>query len=107
MCLGCWEGFGSPMIENEKVLEAIGAVKEVYRHNMAGGGLHGQLDDWNIEDGFFSDESRDKLVAFQEHRDFSEQQRRDELFCFDVMAKLDIKERASVLYFYGYSDREF
>ena len=50
MCYGCWEEYGKPQIDNEKVREAVEWVREVYEYHSAGGGLHIILDDFNIED---------------------------------------------------------
>lgn len=53
MCEGCWEGYGSPNIVNEKTEAALVLVRQVYEAigGSAGGHLHIVLDDWNLETG--------------------------------------------------------
>jgi len=105
MCFECWVlGYGSPKIRNEKVEAAIGLIEKVYEFNLAGGGLHVMIDDWNLEDGHFDVESREHLIAFQKHRKFSDEQVVAELKCFDALADMTTKERASALYFRSYGE---
>lgn len=106
MCLGCWESFGSSKIMNEKVAAAMLLIRRVYHFNCAGGGLHVQLDDWNIEDAHFSPEARECTIAFQEHQKFEDAAKQAELECFDAMAKMTLEERNSALYFEFYAKDE-
>ena len=104
MCLGCWNEYGCPQIRNEKVEAAVGLIKKVYEFNMAGGGLHVMIDDWNLEDVFFNASAKEELIAFQKHHKFTEDQVAAELECFDALAAMTVRERASALYFHSYGE---
>ena len=57
MCINCWEHQGSPQVDNPKVREAARRIGELYQQEQcgAGGCLHVQVDDFNLEDDFFED----------------------------------------------------
>jgi hypothetical protein len=67
---------------------AAALIKMVYQSNPAGGGLHVQLDDKNLADRFFDDESRASC------------QTEIELKCFDYLKKMSITQRRKALHFY-------
>ena len=55
MCCGCWKEMGAHRIDNEKVRASQVLIDAVYEHSGAGGNLHIQLDDSNVDDEFFED----------------------------------------------------
>lgn len=94
MCCGCWEKEGSPKIDNARVRDALEAVEAVYEHSCAGGNLHILLDDNNIDDEHFEflrGAIRENIYGG------SEWQLEAESRCLDLMERLTMEERASVL----------
>lgn len=94
MCHGCWEEWGSPQIDTPKVREAAAAIHDVYTqpHGGVGGGLHVQLDDFNIDDQYWDAESRKDIETYGHPAEWDIQRR-----CFDLMRALTEEERASAL----------
>lgn len=52
MCENCYEEYGSPRIENDRVYAAAAIIASVFDEpgSGCGGGLHIVIDDWNLED---------------------------------------------------------
>lgn len=52
MCKSCYEGYGSPVVRNEKVTKAVELIEDIYsQENCGAGGLaHIVVDDWNLDD---------------------------------------------------------
>lgn len=101
MCAGCWiDRFESAKIDNDAVREAAKAIALVYEQEggICGGNLHCEIDDWNIEDGFF------KNKEFEPYNpDVPIEQLLAEQACFDQLKALSEAERASALALYdGY-----
>lgn len=89
MCRHCWETFGEPMINSERVRLAAEAIVAVYEHHLAGGSLHIYLDDWNLPvSGVYVPVHPDEI---------SEERGRAERLCWGVMAEMSIEEQASAL----------
>lgn len=96
MCIGCWQRCGSPVINNDKIRDAVKLIEEVYFYNGAGGNLHVQLDDWNIENEFFENYKLFDASICDEQKDA-------EIKCFNALKLLTLEERASALSLYwGY-----
>lgn len=92
MCHGCWQEYGSPAIVNEKTLAAARAIEEVYEWSSVGGNLHVVLDDWNIENEhvqFCCDEVQKVSGQLEAEKE-----------CLTLLAKMNLKERASALAIY-------
>lgn len=98
MCANCWEErFAKAQIDNGAVRTAVKAIANVYDHGCCGGNLHCEVDDWNIEDGFFTGDFKpcDPNVP--------EEQLAAEQMCYDLLKSLSEAERASALALYdGY-----
>lgn len=94
MCEGCYKELGSPDERStalDKVMLAKKLIEAVYSLSAVGGSLHCQLDDWNLDDAFFTADSRRSVVGFVD------------LACFDVLQELTIPQRATALALYdGY-----
>lgn len=88
MCFGCYEGYGKPKIINDRTKAALALVEKVYEFSCAGGNLHCELDDWNLDD--FKD-----FVPFDP--DTSPEQLAIERECFDAFKAMSVEERASTL----------
>jgi hypothetical protein len=55
MCKGCYYDSGAPTMIPDNAAEIVDAIRALYAHprGAVGGPLHVELDDWNIEDGFW------------------------------------------------------
>lgn len=97
MCIGCWEQFGKPEINNAAVRRAAKLVKPVYDASCVGGNLHIQLDDWNIGDCFFEG----TFEAIEKYHHIGDESDPDALRaekkCYEAFQKLTLAERASAL----------
>lgn len=89
MCRHCYESFGSPVVINEKVIEAARLIRAVYEIDEVGGNLHIQLDDWNIEDRNWD--------VYTPWLDVNSHQEAIESKCFEAMRVLSVEERATAL----------
>jgi|SRR5215207_9783878 len=49
MCFDCWQRTGSPTNWTPEIAEALDLTRELYAIHPAGGPLHDELDDWNID----------------------------------------------------------
>lgn len=102
MCKGCWQEYGSPQIDNDKVREVARLVRVLYRDldQTTGGMLHVQLDDFNIEDHFWTHDDENPqervfapyLITLHERQPFEV-----EWLIVEQMAALSEIERASAL----------
>jgi hypothetical protein len=93
MCETCWEKYGSPTIFSAKVLDAVRLIEKV---DGLTANLHCQLDDWNLEDEYWTE-------YYNRMPYFSQQQIEAEKECFEFMKSLSLSERASALGLYdGY-----
>lgn len=91
MCRGCWGEYGKPMIISEATLRASRLVARVYGFSAVGGNLHVIVDDWNIEDRFFTggfEAFDDKVPAAQIAA---------EREAYGALRHLTLAERASAL----------
>ena len=89
MCFGCYEEAGLPAVINERVLAAAAMTARVYEFSGAGGGLHCQVDDWNLDDEHFDKYEPDDYVT----ADQALAERR----CFDALKALSVAERHTAL----------
>jgi len=55
MCLGCYAEAGFPKLVSPTTKRIVELSEKVYEFSCVGGNLHCELDDWNLEDGFFED----------------------------------------------------
>lgn len=102
MCLTCWEDRGCPRLISPKVVHAAKLVERVYDHSCVGGQLHIQLDDWNIDDDFWTDEDHPTRMPCASEYDPEAMAAFVE--CFDVMRHMTLAERASAI---AYADGYF
>lgn len=92
MCFECWQRYGSPMIDSPKVRKAAKLIEEVYECHSAGGNLHVQLDDWNLENEYFEEYK----IYCEENPELEKAERN----CFNMLRLLSLQERASALALY-------
>lgn len=94
MCFDCYEKYGSPTINNPKVVECAKLIAQVYEHSPVGGYLHIVLDDWNLEDSnvVYCAEAIEKA-------DYSDGFGNEdaERACCKALQDMTIEERASAL----------
>jgi len=74
MCRGCYEEYGEPTIDNDKVRRAADLIAKIYEApgGGAGGNCHIVVDDWNLEDHnveFCLGEVAHKLAGFGDRED--------------------------------------
>lgn len=91
MCMGCWNEYGRPNIDNEMVRAAVPLIRSVYDFSAVGGNLHCELDDWNIDNNFFEGEFDPYDKAAPEDQLAAERK------CFDAFKAMTLDERASAL----------
>lgn len=91
MCFDCYERYGRPRIVTEATILAADLIAKVYTFSCVGGNLHCELDDWNIDDGFFDGEFDpwDETVSVE--------QLEAERSCFNALKPMTLDERASAL----------
>lgn len=111
MCYGCWQEYGSPIIDTPAIRAAALAVSEVYQFSAVGGNLHIVLDDWNIEDeslafcaeqiankGWKDDRPLTAAMEFMRHPwPDAEDKLAAEQRCHDLLSALSIEHRAAAL----------
>lgn len=95
LCSGCWESYGSPELDSPEIQACRELIEELYRfpEGGVGGNLHIVTDDWNIEDGnleFCRDQVLDESYGTPDQREV-------ELQILDLMDRMSLAERASVL----------
>jgi hypothetical protein len=102
MCESCWAERGSPRIDTPRVREAAALIAKLY-YVSSSGGMHVQLDDWNIDDersgdsqaGFSGDSAKDICQPHFER--LSDEERALALETHAAMCVLTVEERASAL----------
>lgn len=90
MCDSCYEKYGSPTLETEKVRQAAEAIEELYSMHGAGGMMHIVVDDWNLEDD--SVEWCGKYMA-------DKKPDACEIRVYELFKRMTVEERASALVF--------
>lgn len=93
MCMGCWEKYGSPRIDNEITREASRAIEKVHDYG-ADGHMHIVIDDWNIDDGSLEFCAGD--IA-EDYWKTSQDQLHAESYCLGLLKNMSVDERASAL----------
>ena len=90
MCQSCWQEAVAPQIDNGNVRRAAFLCDEIYKEHPAGGAMHIHLDDWNLGNDFFKDETP-RFIGW--HNDFKN------LFivAYAAFRKLSEKERYSAV----------
>lgn len=94
MCYECWQGYGSPKIVTDKILETVKAIERVYDFSLVGGGLHIVIDDWNLEDARL--DFCKEYIAKPDYDKCREQQEVEQA-CLELLYSLSLDERASAL----------
>lgn len=105
MCCDCWASkYDSPRIDSPAVRAAVDLIRKVYEYHPAGGHLHAQLDDYNLEDRFFDDESSaeiDQLERYSQPNSYEPSEaghaQAAERACFDAFKAMTLPERVSAL----------
>jgi len=92
MCCGCWQEYGSPTVVSPRVVRAVALIRKLYETEPAGGMLHVQLDDNNIEDAHFTDPFDDYLTELYGRGPLPVERE-----IVRVMRRMSIEERASAL----------
>lgn len=91
MCEGCYEEYGRPLVKCGSTDKVVSLIAAIYENSCVGGGMHIQLDDWNIEDDHFDAECEGFLETDTERQ------------CFALMKAMSLDERATALAMYdGY-----
>ena len=84
MCMGCYEGYGSPRLLSPKIRQCSVMIAQVFDRCPVGGGLHIVIEDWNLED--------DHLTSC---RKFVETEAEADLLV--MLESMTLEERASAL----------
>lgn len=105
MCMGCWHEYGAPALVGDRITQAVALIERIYygdyvqgawrRGNLAGGNLHNQLDDWNLDDEHFAGEYDERV--YYEH---APHRMALERACYDLLKSMTVAERASALAWY-------
>lgn len=101
MCWHCWDE--EYAADPAPVTETMRAVIDLIRVVDDGPhlGLHLQLDDWNLSDEFFDFYARNYVIDGHHYQsypqDFVKRRIAAELACFDALAALSERERATAI----------
>ena len=85
MCIGCYEEYESPVERCGTTEQVVVLIREIYEESCVGGGMHIQLDDWNLDDEHFDSECEGFLKTENERA------------CFALMKAMTVEQRATAL----------
>lgn len=97
MCDSCWVERGSPIIDTPQVRAAAALLVRLDDEVPMRGGMHAQLDDWNIDDVHFSGDPKADLAPLPSVYSLDARQQALVMETHAAMCALTEQERASAL----------